>query len=55
MRNVLLRVIATVLIVFGIGVSMTSSFAFGDIGLSMLFAGIVGILAGVGLWLVKSN
>ena len=52
MKRVMLRIIATLLILIGAGAALTSSAAFGDIGVAIAIGGIVGFLSGVGLWLV---
>ena len=55
MRRVLLRIVASVLIIVGIFCIVVSGEAIGDIGLSIAMAGTVGILSGIGLWLVPGR
>ena len=55
MRRILLRITASVLIVFGAFCVLTSGAAFGDIAAAIAIGGVVSILSGVGLWLVPGK
>ena len=54
-RKILLRITASVLIVFGAFCVLTSGAAFGDIAAAIAIGGVVSILSGVGLWLVPGK
>ena len=55
MRRVLLRIVASLLIIVGIVCVAVSGEAYGDIAFSIAMAGTVGILSGIGLWLVPGR
>ena len=49
------RVIATLLIIVGLIGGVLSTQAFGDIGIAIMIASIIGILSGIGFWTVPSK
>ena len=50
-----LKVIGILLIIVGVGGLALSTMAFGDIGLSFAYAGIVSILSGIGFLAAKKH
>ena len=49
------KIIGLLLIIVGVIGLISSTVAFGDIGISLALAGIIGILSGIGFWSVPSK
>jgi hypothetical protein len=53
--RILTRVIGTLLIMVGVIGLIFSTMAFGDIDVAIMIAAIIGILAGIGFWVIPIN